>query len=184
MTLRQEKFVDEYIACDGNATQAAIKAGFTAKHARVTATKLLAKPHIRQEIEQRKTALFERAKLTPELVLRELTWLATSNIRDFYDEQGKLKPVKQWTRRMGAQVKSIETLRRNVTAGDNATDEVFRIQFWPKDRAAETLAKHLGLLVEQQQIDTQVTFSWETRPAVVEAEVEQIPAETVTDADE
>lgn len=50
LTARQEKFIQFY---DGNGTQAAIKAGYNKKHARVIAAQNLAKLYIREAIEQR-----------------------------------------------------------------------------------------------------------------------------------
>ncbi|WP_125769540.1 terminase small subunit [Companilactobacillus furfuricola] len=48
---QQQKFVDEYIK-DLNATQAAIRAGYSEKSARVTASKLLTKANIQTAIQK------------------------------------------------------------------------------------------------------------------------------------
>lgn len=52
LTQKQRRFIDEYII-SGNATQAAIKAGYSKKTAAVTATENLRKPNIKAEIERR-----------------------------------------------------------------------------------------------------------------------------------
>lgn len=52
LTQKQQRFVDEYII-SGNATQAAIKAGYSKKTAAVTATENLRKPNIKAAIEKR-----------------------------------------------------------------------------------------------------------------------------------
>lgn len=52
LTQKQQRFVDEYII-SGNATQAAIKAGYSKKTAAVTATENLRKPNIHAAIEKR-----------------------------------------------------------------------------------------------------------------------------------
>ncbi len=52
LTQKQRRFIDEYIISD-NATQAAIKAGYSKKTAAVTATENLRKPNIKAEIEKR-----------------------------------------------------------------------------------------------------------------------------------
>ena len=52
LTQKQRRFIDEYII-SGNATQAAIKAGYSKKTAAVTATENLRKPNIKAEIEKR-----------------------------------------------------------------------------------------------------------------------------------
>ena len=52
LTQKQQRFVDEYII-SGNATQAAITAGYSKKTAAVTATEHLRKPNIKAAIEKR-----------------------------------------------------------------------------------------------------------------------------------
>ena len=52
MTERQKRFCDEYLI-DLNATQAAIRAGYSEKNARNIASETLAKPYIKEYIEQR-----------------------------------------------------------------------------------------------------------------------------------
>ena len=52
LTQKQRRVIDEYII-SGNATQAAIKAGYSKKTAAVTATENLRKPNIKAEIEKR-----------------------------------------------------------------------------------------------------------------------------------
>lgn len=50
LTIKQKKFADEYII-SGNATQAAIKAGYSKKTARFTGAENLTKPNIKSYIE-------------------------------------------------------------------------------------------------------------------------------------
>ncbi|KLD54788.1 terminase [Limosilactobacillus fermentum] len=52
LTLKQQRFVDEYII-SGNATQAAIKAGYSKKTAKQMGTENLAKPIIKAELDRR-----------------------------------------------------------------------------------------------------------------------------------
>lgn len=52
LTQKQQRFVDEYII-SGNATQAAIKAGYSKKTAKQMGTENLAKPIIKAEIDRR-----------------------------------------------------------------------------------------------------------------------------------
>ena len=52
LTLKQQRFCDEYLI-DLNATQAAIRAGYSEKTARQTAAENLSKPYIREYIDKR-----------------------------------------------------------------------------------------------------------------------------------
>ena len=56
LTPKQQKFVDEYLI-DLNATQAAIRAGYSAKTAGWIGQKLVAKSHISESIRKRRDAL-------------------------------------------------------------------------------------------------------------------------------
>jgi phage terminase small subunit len=53
---RERRFVDAYMTLDGNATKAAIAAGYSAKSARHQASRLLTKRNIRAAIDQRATS--------------------------------------------------------------------------------------------------------------------------------
>lgn len=64
LTQRQRRFVDEYII-SGNATQAAIKAGYSKKTAAVTATENLRKPNIKAAIDKRNAEI--RTKKTADM---------------------------------------------------------------------------------------------------------------------
>lgn len=52
LTAKQRKFIDNYVE-SGNATQAAIDAGYSKKTARQVGTENLAKPYIKSEIDKR-----------------------------------------------------------------------------------------------------------------------------------
>lgn len=52
MTIKQQRFADEYIIT-GNATQAAIKAGYSQKYANTNANKLLQNTTIKKRIDER-----------------------------------------------------------------------------------------------------------------------------------
>ena len=52
LTLKQQRFADEYIIC-GNATEAAIKAGYSSKYANTNASKLLQNTTIKSYIDER-----------------------------------------------------------------------------------------------------------------------------------
>ena len=57
----QKLFVHEYLK-DRNGTQAAIRAGYSKKTARITASKLLTKPNIKEAVEKRKKEMLDEIK--------------------------------------------------------------------------------------------------------------------------
>ena len=72
MTLRQKKFCDEYIIC-GNATEAAIKAGYSPKTAKSIGQRLLTYVTVRSYIDQRLEKINSEKIADAEEVLRYLT---------------------------------------------------------------------------------------------------------------
>lgn len=72
MTLKQQRFADEYIIT-GNATQAAIKAGYSKKTAKVIANENLTKPYIKKYIDERLAQLESEKIASQQEVLEFLT---------------------------------------------------------------------------------------------------------------
>lgn len=72
LTIKQQKFADEYII-SGNATQSAIKAGYSKKTARQVGAENLTKPNIKSYIDERMKKLEEEAIADQAEVLKYLT---------------------------------------------------------------------------------------------------------------
>lgn len=72
LTLKQKKFADEYII-SGNATEAAIKAGYSKKTASVIGNENLIKPYIKSYIDERMKELEDKAVASQQEVLEYLT---------------------------------------------------------------------------------------------------------------
>lgn len=71
MTPKQVRFVQEYLI-DSNATQAAIRAGYSKKTAHVIGHENLNKPEISEALKKAQTKIAERCELSAEKVLRDL----------------------------------------------------------------------------------------------------------------
>jgi phage terminase small subunit len=90
--------------------------------------------------------------IDPDRALREAARLAYSDVRALYDEQGKLKPVKDWPDDLAAAIGGVEFVRRNVEGGDGHQDDVIKVKVWDKPKALEMLFKHMGLLIERSEV--------------------------------
>lgn len=75
---KQRRFVDEYII-DLNATQAAIRAGYSAKTAGSQSFDLLQKPEIQAYLQIRRNDLAQRTEITQEMVLQRWWQIATAD---------------------------------------------------------------------------------------------------------
>lgn len=86
LTQRQWKFINVYMA-EGNATQAAIEAGYSAKTATVQGARLLTNAHVQAEIEARTSRVAETLNITQEMVLSVLWDRATADPRELIEAE-------------------------------------------------------------------------------------------------
>ena len=82
MTTKQARFVEEYLI-DLNATQAAIRAGYSAKTAHEIGRQNLRKLEIAAEIKKAQTKRAERVEVTADWVVNELRKIAGANMADY-----------------------------------------------------------------------------------------------------
>jgi len=87
MTPKQAAFVDEYLI-DLNATQAAIRAGYSAKTAGWIGNQQLAKTHISAEIAKRMEDRSKRTEITQDRVLTDIELIKQDAMRKAYDKNG------------------------------------------------------------------------------------------------
>lgn len=88
LTRRQAEFVRQYLV-DWNGTQAAIRAGYSPKGAKVTACRLLTRVNVMAAIGEKRQELVERVDLRAEAVLRDLEALKAACMTP--DDKGKPK---------------------------------------------------------------------------------------------
>lgn len=79
---KQKRFVQEYLV-DLNATQAAIRAGYSEKSAARIAVELLNKTHVSAELQRAMKNRQKRVEITQDMVLAELAAVAFANGTDF-----------------------------------------------------------------------------------------------------
>jgi phage terminase small subunit len=109
LTSKQLRFVDEYLV-DLNATQAAIRAGYSKRTARAIGCENLTKPDIRTKIQARLQEHGDEAQLARERVLKGLMRIADADIGQLFDQDGKLLPVGAWPEGIAPAVKSCRSV--------------------------------------------------------------------------
>lgn len=147
LTPKQARFVAEYLI-DLNATQAAIRAGYSRSNADKIGPELLGKKGVMAAVAQGKARQLEKAELSATRVLEEMRRCAFVDLRSFFDEQGNMKPVTALTAEQGAALASFEVIIKNAEAGDGQTDRIHKFKVWDKTKNLENLAKHFALLTE------------------------------------
>ena len=89
--LKQERFIAEYLI-DLNATQAAVRAGYSAKTAVFIGHENLRKPNISAAIEKARAAHAVRAELNADMVIDELRKIAFANLADYVSRTAAGEP--------------------------------------------------------------------------------------------
>lgn len=144
LTLKQKMFIDEYLV-DLNATQAAIRAGYSPKTAKDIASQNLAKLNIRIEIDKRMAERSKRVGMNADRVLQELGKLAFVKIEDVIDfKTGRIKPTAT-----SDDLAAIQSIK--IKPGEYGTER--EIKFYDKKATLELLGKHLGLWTDKQEIE-------------------------------
>ncbi|MCU5775111.1 terminase small subunit [Erwiniaceae bacterium BAC15a-03b] len=95
LTDKQELFAREYLK-DLNATQAAIRAGYSEKTARATGCENLTKPDIVERIVQLKGDRNEEVGIDAAYVLRRLVEIDQMDVLDIMTDDMSIKPVSEW----------------------------------------------------------------------------------------
>lgn len=160
MTPKQERFVAEYLV-DLNATQAAIRAGYSPKTAESIGRQLLRITTVAAAVAAGKARQLESADLTAARVLEEIRRLSFADLRSLFDEQGNLRPIHTLNAEQAACIASLEVVKKNLTAGDGKMDTVIKLKVWDKTKALEMLAKHFALLVERQEHSGEIKITHE-----------------------
>lgn len=132
LTLKQQRFADEYII-SGNATEAAIKAGYSKKTANRIATENLSKPVIKSYIDERLKELSDKKIANQQEVLEYLT----SVLRG--ETQSEIVVVEG----QGEGVSKAKPIQK-------APDEKERL------KAAELLGKRMGLFKDKLDVTANV----------------------------
>lgn len=151
LTAKQQRFVEEYLV-DLNATQAAIRAGYSPHSAREIGCETLAKPYIQEFIGK---AIAERSKRTgvnQDRVINELAKIAFANMKDFavWDEKGvKFKSNDELTEEDTSCVSEITEVEVETDYGTKRTK---KIKLYDKISALEKLGKHLGMFKDNLNI--------------------------------
>lgn len=88
LTPKQKNFIDEYLL-DLNATQAAIRAGYSRKTANRIGPQLLVKTCIQEELAKAMQRRAKRTEITADRVLKELAAIALDDAADYQDSRLK-----------------------------------------------------------------------------------------------
>jgi phage terminase small subunit len=174
---KQRRFVAEYLVTL-NATQAAIRAGYSEKTAGSQGERLLKNAEVQKSVQAGASKRLDKLELTGNRVLEEMARLGFSDVREWFDETGRLRPLHELGDNAAKAIASIEIVREKTTRKEGETEEVtveervVKVRAWDKVRALEMLGKYYGLLKDRVEhtgangapIETRVVFGGRHRP--------------------
>ena len=154
LTAKQKKFVEEYLI-DLNATQAAIRAGYSPDTAKEIGCENLTKPNIKAEIDKAIAERSRRTGINQDRVLRELAKIAFVNPGDVIN-------LNQATVKSDAKEEDLAAIAsvkiKNIPTEDGEITER-EIKLCDKLKALDLLGKHLGIYDKKDAEDKNLTIT-------------------------
>ena len=172
LTDKQRKFCDEYLV-DLNATQAAIRAGYSKKTANVIGHENLTKPYIREYIDKRLAEKEERLVAKQDEVIKYLTAVLRRE-----EKEAIIIPVQNKTEKWVKDEETGKLKKQTITETTPAIVEV-PAKLSDANKAAEMLGRYYGLWSAKAELDLR---EQEARIAKLKAETARIKGED-TDED-
>lgn len=164
LTAKQQRFVEEYLI-DLNATQAAIRAGYSVNRASELGYQLLQKTTVSNAITKAMEVRSQRTSITADMVLRELAMIAFANAADFAQvveepiiqngqyvvdpDTGRVKTYKMVE---VTPTSKLDEEQKKAIAGIKETKYGIDVSTYDKVKALELLGRHLGMFKDKVEI--------------------------------
>lgn len=147
LTPKQQSFVEEYLI-DLNATQAAIRAGYSENTAKEIGSENLTKPNIARAIAEAQAKREERTKIDADYVLKRLVEIDQMDVLDIMDENLNMKPLKEWPKIWRQYINNVESIE--LSDGEGWLKKIK----WPdKVKNLELLGKHIAVGAFKEKIE-------------------------------
>lgn len=142
LTDKQKRFVTEYLV-DLNATQAAIRAGYSEKTACEQGARLLANVKVQAAVQKGKAERAKRTEITQDRVLLEYARIAFFDPRKLFDDEGNPKHITELDDETAAALAGLDVEKRVDDNGVETYTKKYKIA--DKLRALEMTGRHLGM---------------------------------------
>lgn len=150
LTKKQQLFVNEYLI-DLNATQAAIRAGYSVESARDIGCENLTKPNIQQAIAKEMAERSKRTGVNQDRVVLELAKIAFVKMTDIVDDEGRIK-----SDATDDDLACIESVKFKESYSDTGSMTEREVKIASKMKALELLGKHLGMWNDKIDVNVAV----------------------------
>lgn len=157
LTDKQELFAREFIK-DLNATQAAIRAGYSEKSSRNQGARMMANDDILDRIAELKADRNEQVGVDAAYVLRRLTEIDQMDVLDILLANGELKPIKDWPKVWRTTLSGMDVVE--MASAESAA--LLKKIKWPdKVKNLELLGKHVDVQAFKEQTKVEHGFEEE-----------------------
>ncbi len=167
---QQALFVREYLI-DLNATQAATRAGYSARTANEQGARLLAHVSVRSAIDAALAKRADKLEITADRVLKEIARLAFFDARNLFDEDGNPIKVPDLDEDSARAIVGMDVVM--IGNADMGVGQVQKIKLADKKGSLELLGRHIGLFKDTLKI----SGSLETTTKVIKVPLKQYAAE-------
>lgn len=165
MTLKMVMFCREYII-DYNATQAAIRAGYSEATSGAIGQENLKKPTIKAYIDELTADQAAAAGITKEKILAELKAMAFADSTKLYNEDGTPRPISEIDEQTAKAIIGIKSI------STKSGEKILEYKLSDKGAAIDKLMKHSGLY-EPVKIDAKISSDSELIINIVEAKAKE-----------
>jgi len=153
LTFKQHRFVVEFLV-DTNATQAAIRAGYSKRSAREIGYSLLQKPAVKAAVRRLFKELQDKTIMSVDEILKEYSRIGRSDILDYLSFDGKDVVLNASSELIEAEARAIAKVAEKVNK-DGSKSVSFELH--SKTHGLDSLAKYYKLFGDQQ---VNVNLSW------------------------
>ena len=162
---KQTRFVQEYLI-DLNATQAAIRAGYSKKTADTQGPRLLGNVGVASAIQEAMKKCEEKTGITQERILNELAIIAFSDLANYLDidqDTGAIRAksfdeLSEGISRALEQIKEDRMIREDAKGQDSIINSKITFRMHDKLKALELLGKHLAMFKDQSEIKQDIVY--------------------------
>ncbi|MEK9123824.1 terminase small subunit [Escherichia coli] len=158
LTPKQELFCREYLK-DLNATQAAIRAGYSEKTANEQASRLLANVNVQNFVAELKATRIEQTGIDAAYVLRRLVEIDQMDVLDIMTDDMSLKPVSEWPASWRRYLSGFDLAEMFEGRGDDREMVgILKKIKWPdKVKNLELLGRHVSVQAFKDNVKNEVT---------------------------
>lgn len=154
------RYCEEYVKNPDDQTACAIAAGYSPDTAVNQASRLMADQRIKDRIAHLRQARSRRTKIDADTVLLKLSEMIEADVGDILDENGNIKPIKQWPAVWRKSVSGFDVMEM-----DEGAAVLKKVKLLDKVKILELIGRHVDVSAFRDKVEVDVNFSLADRLA-------------------